>query len=248
MQIGGFGEARWRNDSQLLLLSAGANLLPSQAYVIFNVTLHYIAELFCRVVNIVQFLQVCFRITNSRDIFPGTIKCICSFLLLSRILIISYDSDASVGLSRIVFTVELIWLRLVGGTVGVILWRRDLTCGGRFEFSYMMIVRCLRRCMERLTSQADKGSGFCVTLFIRIFQVWRDEKFLRELELAFLSTEGINKSCLNSCCGWLGRPHSLGRAHQAGSVNHVVVIVFTITLFAILKDVNLAEEAHQRSN
>ena len=187
-----FRETRWRINSQLslnLLCSICVNL-PPKLNILFKFTLHYRAKLFRSVVNIVQFLQLWFRIAICQIFVPGSIKCICSSLLLSRILVISYYSDAAMRLFASVFIVKIIWMRLVGGTVDVASWRRDPTRGRLFEFSW--IVRCLRCCMEGLTTQADKGGGLCVTFLIRIFQVWRDEKFLWELKLAFLSTESIS--------------------------------------------------------
>ena len=97
-----------RVDGQLLrnvLLSIRAYILSPKLNVIFKFTLHYCAKLLSVVVNFVQFVQVRLRIAIFQIFVSGSIECICCSLLLSRILVISHDSDAAMRLFPSVFIV-----------------------------------------------------------------------------------------------------------------------------------------------
>ena len=90
-----------RVDGQLLrnvLFCIRAYMLSPKLNVIFKFTLHYRAKFFRIIVNFVQFVQVRLRIAIFQIFVSGPIECICCSLLLSRILVISHDSDASLGL------------------------------------------------------------------------------------------------------------------------------------------------------
>ena len=94
----------WRRvDGQLLsivLLAIRAYIFSPKLNIIFKVTLHYCAKLLSIIVNFVQLVQMRLRITIFQIFVSGTIECICCSLLLSRILVISHDSDAAVRLFR----------------------------------------------------------------------------------------------------------------------------------------------------
>ena len=97
-----------RVDGQLLrnvLLSIRAYILSPKLNVIFKFTLHYCAKLFRIIVNFVQFVEVRLWIAIFQIFVSGSIECICCSLLLSRILVISHDSDAAVRLFPSVFIV-----------------------------------------------------------------------------------------------------------------------------------------------
>ena len=95
-----------RVDGQLLrivLLTICAYISSPKLNVIFKITLHKCAKLLRIIVNFVQLVQVRLRITIFHIFAPGPIECICCSVLLSRILVISHDSDAAVRLFPSVF-------------------------------------------------------------------------------------------------------------------------------------------------
>ena len=136
----GFRMVCRRINGQLLLnvlLSVWTQILPPKLNVFLKFTLHYCAKLLRIVVNFVQLIYVWLGVTISQILFSSTVECICSSLLLSRVLVISHNSDAAMRLTFSVFIVKIIGLRLVGDTVGIASWCRDPTCGRLFEFSWI---------------------------------------------------------------------------------------------------------------